>query len=206
MPSQFVMLTLTTQEPKTDEQMNRARERFLAWARKYLGETFEFYVWVSELQARGVLHFHVVVANRIPKPMFLRLRQLWTQTYGMGEGSVHIRPMRSAKGAAKYLAKYVTKAPSSSKLHLDAEGMITHEPWSVSKRTGEPYVRMRFRGNAYGMSKAARWLTVPVLEFAALEGAFPELEAWHATIAFYESKDEALAAIGVQVNARTLAS
>src|SRR5690606_10376491 len=87
----FVTLTLTSQHEKTDEEMRAALGRLLAWGRKYLGPWFAWYVWVAELQARGVLHFHVLLAQRVPKPLFFRLRRLWADTYGMGEGSVHIR-------------------------------------------------------------------------------------------------------------------
>lgn len=175
--AQFVMLTLTSQEIRTDEEMRAALQRFLAWGRKYLAAWFEWYVWVAELQARGVLHFHVLLARRVPNPLFLRLRRLWAETYGMGPGSVDIKRMRSGKGAAKYLAKYVVKS-------------AVDEP-RYSRHTGERYVRERFRGNPAGMSQEARWGTRPAVLFWARWGTFAGLDRWHGGSMFFDSQAEA---------------
>ena len=179
--AQFVMLTLTSQEIRTDDEMRAALGRLLSWGRKYLGPWFGWYVWVAELQARGVLHFHVLLAQRVPKPLFLRLRRLWADTYGMGAGSVDIRRMRSGKGAAKYMAKYVVKS-------------VHGEP-RYSRHTGELYVRDHFRGNPAGMSQEARWGTRPAFLVWAPWGTFAGLDSWHGGSRFYDSQEEAETAL-----------
>lgn len=197
---QFVMVTLTTQAMRSDEEMHAARERFLAWGRKYLGQRFGWYVWAAELQARGVLHFHLLLDQRIPRGLFLRMRQLWAETYGMGVGSVDIKPIAFPKRAAKYLTKYLAKRPNAYRLGLDGEGMITSEPWQRNAKTGRMYERVEFGGNVYGMSKAARYGTRPVFEFAPIEGAFPRLEGWHGCVLFFDSLDEAMGFVLEHVN------
>lgn len=176
--AQFVMLTLTSQHEKTDEEMRAALQRFLAWGRKYLGPWFHWYVWVAELQARGVLHFHVLLSQRVPKPLFLRLRRLWAEVYGMGPGSVDIKRMRSGKGAAKYLAKYVVK---------DDDGTGVR----YSRHTGEVYKRERFRGNPSGMSTGARFATKPAVLLWSSWDAFPGLDHWHGVGRYFESQGDA---------------
>jgi hypothetical protein len=191
--AQFVMLTLTSQAPRSDWEMRAAFARFVAWGRKFVPAWFEWYVWAAEDQARGVLHYHLVVAKRIPKALWDRARTLWCDTYGMGPGSFHRTSMRSAKGAAKYLAKYLSKPPRTSRVTLDGEGALVFRPWRVSRHTGEAYVRDRFRGNPYGMSDSARYATRPHTTFRAALGAFVGLDGWHGTVHFARNVDEALA-------------
>jgi hypothetical protein len=191
--AQFVMLTLTSQARRSDQEMRRALGRFLAWGRKFAPAWFGWYVWAAEDQARGVLHFHVLVAARVPKGLYNRVRTLWCDSYGMGDGAFDTEKMRSGKGAAKYLGKYVAKPPTTSRVALDGEGALVFQPWRVSRHTGEAYVRDRFRGNPYGMSDSARWATRPQTSFRAAEGAFPGLDGWHGTVHFARSVDEALA-------------
>ena len=175
---QFVMLTLTTKEARSDEEMKHSLNKFLKWGRKHLGPWFGWYIWVAELQARGVLHFHVLLARRVPRALFLRLRKVWADGYGMGPGSVDIKAMRSGKGTAKYLAKYVVKRPADDSPR-------------VSKRTGAVYVRNLFDGNAYALSGAARWGTQPAVEVYGAWGAFPGLDGWHGASEFFDSQEEA---------------
>lgn len=176
--SQFVLLTLTSQAVRSDLEIKRRFDNFLKWCRKHFPDTFRWYIWVAELQARGVLHFHVVVARRIPKPQFLRLREMWAKVYGMGGGSVDVKKMRSSKGTAKYLAKYVVKRP------------VDDAP-RVSRHNGQVYVRNLFAGNAYGLSGAARWGTQPSVEIFGAWGAFPGLDGWHGASEFFDSQEEA---------------
>ena len=133
---QWVLLTFTTRDLRSDEEMRHRFDRLLMWGRKYLPEWFEFYVWVAELQARGVLHFHLLLPKRVPKGLFRRLRALWAENYGMGPGSVDIEQLRSGKGAASYMAKmvrYLRKDPEVYRLGLDAEGHLSWEPWRVGR-------------------------------------------------------------------------
>lgn len=189
---QWVLLTLTSQAVRSDEEMRAAFQRFLMWGRKYLGAWFEFYVWVAELQARGVLHFHLLLPKRIPPALFKRMRRLWAETYGMGPGSVDIRKMRSGKGAARYLGKvvaYLRKPATAFRLQLDGEGLLSWEPWRVG-RDGSAYERVTFRGRGGDMSRVARGYAAVRVEFAAEWGAFPGLgvRGWSV---YCESPEEA---------------
>jgi hypothetical protein len=193
------MLTLTSQALRSDREMFEALERLLAWGRKYLPKWFDFYVWVAELQARGVVHFHLLLPHRIPKGMFRRLRGLWAEKYGMGPGSVDILKLKTGKGAASYLSKmarYVSKCerkPEGYRLGLDAEGMMTFDPWRVG-RSGQPYERVRFHGRASDMSRAARALSEFVIKFSASWGAFPGLSLKGGSL-FFNSAAEAEAVL-----------
>ena len=200
--SQFVLLTFTTREARSDEHMRRAFGNMLAWGRKYLRGVMDWYVWAAEDQQRGVLHFHLLLACRVPRPLFLRIRRLWAEEYGMGPGSVDIEAMRSAKGAAKYLAKYLSKVPNDHMVGLDPDGTLTFRRWRVSRHNGLPYARDRFRGNGYGMSAAARYGTRPTTSFWAPVGAFPGLDHWHGCVFFAESEVEAHQLLEAVVNSR----
>lgn len=174
---QWVMLTLTSQAVRSDEEMREAFQRFLTWGRKYLPDWFTFYVWVAELQARGVLHFHLLVPKRVPSQLFNRCRALWAESYGMGGGSFDAKEMRSGKGAAAYLGKvvaYLRKPATAFRVALDAEGHLSWEPWRVG-RDGTIYARVTFRGRGGDLSRAARAYAGVRLEFAAAWGAFPGL-------------------------------
>jgi hypothetical protein len=189
------MITLTTQALRSDEDMKRAFDRFLMWGRKYLPSYFDWRVWVAQLQARGVLHFHLLLARRIPHALFLRMRALWCDTYGMGPGAVDIRAMRCGTAAAKYLARYVSGADTFARDITDDNGNTVTVQWPVSRHTGEVYVRDTFHGNPYGMSVTARLGTVPVTTFWAHMTAFPGLlnAIDHAACWFFDGPDEALA-------------
>lgn len=193
--SQFVLLTFTSAGVRSDEDMRHAFSKLLMWGRKYLGPFFAWYVWVAELQARGVLHFHLLLARRVPKALFNRLRVLWAETYGMGGGSVDIERMRTGKGAASYMSKYLGKSGNQHAVTLDGEGALRFARWPVSRHNGEPFLRKSFRGNPLGLSTLARVGTVPVLEFGAAVGAFPGLDGWHGVSKFYETPEEAVLAL-----------
>ena len=144
---QAVLYTLTSQNLVSDDEFNRRLASFLAWGRKFCPEHFRYYVLVKELQQRGVLHAHLMLFKRIPKPLWRRMRDLWAERYEMGPGSFHARPMRKASRAASYLAKVV------SYMMKDGERL---------GRNGLPYERDVFTGNAYQISAALRWYAAPV--------------------------------------------
>ena len=177
-----LMLTLTTLGRRSDAEMRRRFASFLAWGRKYLPEHFEHLLWRADLQQRGVLHFHVLllVPSRIPPGLFLRMRRLWAEVYDMGPGSVDVQWMRSAKGAASYMARaaaYLGKQGGADgyRLGLDGEGMLSWEPWRKSRHNGQWYVRVEWRGRASDMSRALRAYAAVHVELAAEWGAFPML-------------------------------
>jgi hypothetical protein len=174
--------------------MFEALHRLLVWGRKYLPQWFEFYVWVAELQARGVVHFHLMLPYRIPKGMFRRMRDLWAVKYEMGPGSFDILKLKTGKGAASYLgkmARYMSKdRPPGYRLGLDGEGMMTFESWRLG-RSGAPYERMTFHGRACDMSRTARILTVPLLVFDVVWGAFKGLSSIKGASFYFDSPGDA---------------
>ena len=177
-----LMLTLTAQDHVSDEDMGRYLESFLAWGRKFAPKHFEFYAWVGDLQARGVVHYHLLllVKGPLPRKRFLQMRRLWAEVYGMGPGSFDAEWMRSAKGAAAYVSRlvsYVTKrgGPEGYRLGLDGDGSLSWEPWRRSRHSGQWYERVTWRGRSGDMSRALRSYSGVVLELAAEWGAFPSL-------------------------------
>jgi hypothetical protein len=147
-----------------DREFNKRVHSFLAWGRKYVPHVFEHYVLVFELQARGTLHAHMLLFNRIPKGLWRRMRDLWAVRYEMGPGSFDVKKVRYASRAAAYLSKYLTDKKPSYRVGVDGGGLLTFERWRVG-RNGEVYKRMRFRGNAYRVSGALRALAAPVAEY-----------------------------------------
>jgi len=186
--SQVVMLTFTSQARRTDDEMRGYLGRFLDRVTKHprLRTYFGWNVWAAQDQARGVLHFHLVLLRRIPPGLFRLVRTIWAEEYGMGPGSVDIVKFRSARGAARYLGKYLSGGTRQHQVTLDGGGMLRFDPWPVSRHTGEAYVRDRFGGNPYGMSRAARGGTVPVVTLEAHVAAFPGLDGWHGTRFFFD--------------------
>jgi hypothetical protein len=199
----MVMLTLTSQEARSDDYMRDAFGRLLDRVTKHpkLRVYFGWNVWAAQDQARGVLHFHLVLRRRIPLGLFRLVRRIWAEEMGMGPGSVDILKFRSAKGAAKYLAKYLSGGNPHHEVTLDAEGMLTFTPWPVSRHTGEPYVRDRFSGNPYSMSRSARAGTVPVTRLEAHAAAFPGLDGWHGTRFFFDDVETAHAVLAASLEA-----
>lgn len=165
-PCQVALYTLSSQREMSDDEWNKYLHSFLAWGRKYLGPYFKHYVCVNQLQARGTLHAHLLLFKRIPKGLWRRMRDLWAVKYEMGPGSFDVKAkIRSASRAAAYMTRYLTGGKESVyRLGLDAEGMLSFEPWAVG-RNGEPYKRMKFSGNAYRVSEALRYYLRPVAEY-----------------------------------------
>lgn len=188
---QWVLLTLTSAMLRTDEEMREHLERFLDWGRTRLGQWFAWYVIVPELQARGVLHFHMLVCKRMPRRAFDRVNAMWA-SYGMGDNAIDWERMRhGAKAAAGYLSKYVVKRPNAHTISLDCDGFLSFSPWMVSRHTGEVYQRVTFRGNSYQMSDLARAGTKHVTEFTAPLGTFEGLDGYHGCKRFFDSPQDA---------------
>ena len=180
------LYTLTSQAVLPDEVFADRMRTWLMWLRKYAPAAASSYVWVRDLQARGVLHGHVVLFGRLPRHVWLRARKLWAIRYRMGPGSFDVKRV-SARRAAAYVSKYVTQ-------HYDEDGCRVG-------RNGEPYVAMMFRGNGYGMSASMRRGALPVTEFVLPWGTGPALGAVNlrGCVLFFGSVDEAHDALDVAV-------
>jgi hypothetical protein len=179
-----------------DRDFNKQVHAFLAWGRKYVPDVFKHYVVVFELHARGVLHAHMLLFKRVPKGLWRRMRNLWAEKYDMGPGSFDVsKKFRKASRAAAYVCKYVTDKKPVYRTGLDAEGMITLEPWRVG-RNGQPYERMKFQGNAYRVSDALRVLALPIAEYHLPWGSPLALKLscnLRGGVQFFDSSAEALA-------------
>jgi hypothetical protein len=177
------LYTLTSQAAITDEVFAHAMDRWLKWCRKWVPGAAERYVWVRDLQQRGVLHAHVLFFDWVPPELWDRMRRQWVEVYGMGPGSFDVARVRRPSRAAAYIARYITR-------HHDGEGVRIG-------RNGKPYVRTRFRGNAYGMSQAIRALTFAITELALPWTTGPRLGAVNlrGAVWFFDGPDEAHAAL-----------
>jgi hypothetical protein len=172
------MYTLTSRDVLTDAEFKRRLLSFLAWGRKYCGPWFEHYVWVVDLQQRGVLHAHLLLFRRVPRGLWRRMRALWCETYGMGPGAFDVTSVRRASRAAAYLVRYVTQDRR--------EGVRFG-------RNGEAYVREVFEGNAYGVSHALRFFARPITELRIAWGYGSALDAVNlrGMVAFFASAEAA---------------
>lgn len=202
-PCQVALYTLSSQALMSDEEFNKRLHSFLAWGRKYCPHIFKHYVAVPELQARGTLHAHLLLFKRVPSGLWRRMRDLWAVKYGMGPGSFDVKKMRSATRAAAYLSKYLTDKKPSYRLSIDAEGMLTFEPWRVG-RNGQVYERMTFRGNAYRISDALRLLALPIAEYHLPWGSPLALKLscnLRGGVQFFDSSSKALAWVSSNLSA-----
>ena len=196
-----VFITLTCSWPAVDtwedrlaqdrEFKRRVRNLLMAWRRKHPASA-RHYVVVFDLQARGVLHAHVLTFDIIPRHIFRELRDMWCdheyvlrnpdmsarmsgsgrvveQGYGMGAGGFDIRRVRHPRRAVAYLLRYITQR------RRDGVRVSTSREDRVG-RNGQPYVREVWAGNGYAVSEALRGFGAPVFaaEFAWLS---PEARA-----------------------------
>jgi hypothetical protein len=177
------MYTLTSQAEIDDAEFRRAFRRFLDWCRKRVPKAAEYYAWTHDLQARGVLHAHLLLMHKPPPKLWKRMRDLWRIDYGMGPGSFDVKVLRKASRAAGYMSRYMTRD------HTD-EGVRIG-------RNGEEYVRVSWQGNAYGVSQGLRQLAAHVTEVALAWTVGPVLGAVNlrGCVLFFASPDEGHAAL-----------
>ncbi len=195
-PCQVALYSLLNYRDLPDYEFNKKLHSFLAWGRKYLPDIFKYYVVTTELHARGVLHAHMLLFKRIPKGLWRRMRNLWADKYDMGPGSFDVKAkFRKASRAAAYICKYMTDKNPIYRPGLDAEGMLSFEPWRVG-RNGQSYERIKFRGNAYRVSDALRVLALPIAEYHLPWGSPLALKLscnLRGGVRFFDSQAEALA-------------
>lgn len=112
----FLTLTLPGVATADHKQIKRKiLDPFFTYARNVLG--LKDYVWTAELQARGEIHFHVLVNQFLDKG---RIRTAWNRACAksgivvMSEGpqkpSTEIEAVKSYHGSKAYAAKYLGKA------------------------------------------------------------------------------------------------
>ena len=182
------MYTLTSQAEIDDAEFRRAFRRFLDWCRKRIPKAAEFYAWAVDLQARGVLHAHLLLLHKPPPKLWKRMRELWKLDYGMGPGSFDVKVLRRPDRAAGYMVRYITR-------DHDDEGVRVG-------RNGEVYQRVCWQGNAYGVSQGLRELAAPVTELALAWTVGPVLGAVNlrGCVLFFASAEEAHAALAAALD------
>ena len=178
-----VLYTLTTQHDMDDDEFRAMLGKFLAWCRKYVPKAAASYACTIDLQARGVLHAHLVLMHKPPPRLWARMRNLWKVKYDNGPGSFDIEVIRKPRRVAAYVAKYVTR-------HYDDEG-------ARIGRNGDEYRRLSFQGNAYRVSRGLRRLAEPVTELALAWTVGPALGAVNlrGCVLFFDSPEKAHAAL-----------
>lgn len=134
-PDRVVMVTLTY---ATDTWQPRHVADFIAHVRKHMQRRKEQlrYVWVAELQRRGVIHYHFAIwlphALRLPKPDH---RGWWPH------GATRIEV---ARNAVPYLLKYLSKDTSKTLGRFPKGARV----YGVG-------------GLEHSMRRARRWLNLP---------------------------------------------
>lgn len=145
-----VMITLTY-APDVQWSPNHIRD-FIKGLRRVCGDNLLAYAWVSEMQARGVPHYHVFAVvrkgTRIPKPdkpFGQRGHKLWP--HGMSK-------IETAKSAF-YLVKYTGKEHQKEGFY---KGMRIFAVW-IAKGILDEVEQRRFR-----VSSLPRWLQKRVID------------------------------------------
>jgi hypothetical protein len=115
------MLTLTYAENMQDyDRAVRDMRLFLLRVWRYAGRKL-FYIAVPERQERGAWHWHILIDLRLEHKEWERL---W------GHGFIWVTWVHSCRAAARYVAKYITKAydeefgvPEGRHRYLTAQGL-----------------------------------------------------------------------------------
>ena len=122
-----VFVTLTYKTSVCQSEAKAHVERFLKRVRYWAG--YDTYLWVAELQRRGVIHFHLLIEGRLDKNWIqdtwrsIIQQEVYTHVGGLGK-------------AYTYLAKYVSKVHDPGE-EIEPEDKIW-EPivgrrWGVSR-------------------------------------------------------------------------
>ena len=114
--SSFVTLTFGKHVPSHNEA-KRLLDNFLKRTRRHFKFNFE-YVWVAELQKRGAIHFHILLADYIPKEF---VNQSWNEIVNKwsmdqhGETQKLYPHVEGVYMAGAYMSKYISK--EANKIH-----------------------------------------------------------------------------------------
>lgn len=89
------------------------------------------FIWVLEFQKRGAPHFHMLLNKEIKKEV---LAKMWYKIVGSGDlkhlkRGVHVAPIRSKDGMAKYFATYLSKQEQK---HVPKEYQNVGRFWGCS--------------------------------------------------------------------------
>lgn len=115
---------------ESDKILKKCLDKLIRKLRKRYG--LKDYVWVRELQPSGYPHIHLLALGPgiAGKDILDFVRQEWSVSMGMG--NVDIQVVRTPRGVANYLVKYLTKGR--------ADGANGYRVWTMSaglrKRAG----------------------------------------------------------------------
>lgn len=109
----LITLTARTSEKQTPEwqldQLNHAWRTIWKRIKRAQGERARGYIRIVELTARGTPHLHIAVdCDYVPQ----RTLSAWMAEL-TGWPIVDVREIKSARGLARYLAKYLTKSTTT---------------------------------------------------------------------------------------------
>lgn len=122
----MVTLTLPAKQVETDNEMKRKYlNNFIIQLKQNYSEIH--YLWVSEKQNNGNIHFHLMVDRWLDK---VEIRRVWNKVLSNGNyikefekkfnhrnpPSTKMTGQKKMKNPANYLTKYVTKSESSEKI------------------------------------------------------------------------------------------
>jgi len=100
-------LTLTFAGTPINADAKISLKRFLQWMRRaHAGASG---IWRMELQARGAIHFHLILFN-FPYVEQKKLQARWERCTGEEKSIVHIKLLDGKRAAMAYVSKYVAKA------------------------------------------------------------------------------------------------
>lgn len=137
-------ITLTFSKPPTHTEAKAALRRFFMRLRRRWPAVS--LIWRMEYQARGAIHFHLIVF-RIPFVPQRLIQGIWTACTREERSIVDIRLIRGHRALISYVAKYLAKVSqpaAGASLDIDA---YQHAPpsddcgrfWGVVNREELPY-------------------------------------------------------------------
>lgn len=111
----FVTLTYGADFPTPKDAKQHLRA-FLERIRRKFSDKEVSAIWRIELQERGAPHFHLMFFKLpfLPKE---DLQKMWGEVIGQERPFTRIEFIRSHKGVASYVAKYMTKQESAETVH-----------------------------------------------------------------------------------------
>lgn len=118
----FVTLTYGKHVPKHKEA-KKMLDIFFKRMRRYFGFNVE-YVWVAELQKRGAIHFHILLAEYLPKEF---INKAWNSIVNKwmveahGETQLLLPNVKGVFLAGSYITKYISK--EENKIHGNLYGV-----------------------------------------------------------------------------------
>lgn len=94
-------------------------------------------VWRMEYQARGSIHFHLLVFN-LPYWDWKEVLETWKRITGQGVARVDIRLVRSRKGVMHYVSKYIAKVnkPSRKTFFISPPYLHANRKWKKGRFWG----------------------------------------------------------------------